>query len=252
MQEGRFRLLRAHRADRLAAAEQHAFALAARDPDVAVARLAGAVHDAAHHGDLQRLADPEYGALDPARQPHAVPFAAAARRAGYDLDVILFQPAGAQDALGRDHFLDGVVRQRDAERVADPVQEQRADADAALDDAALARARLRHAQMQRMIRPLREHPIRLDRERHGGSLDGDDDVADSVLFQPRHVEQGALDESARRPAVFLQMFALDAARVGAHAYGDAVRPHAVRHPPDGGLPADVAGIDADLIRPVLH
>ena len=62
-----------------------------------------------------------------------------------------------------------------AERVADPVQEQRADADAALDDAALARARLRHAQMQRMIRPLREHPIRLDRERHGRSLDGDDD-----------------------------------------------------------------------------
>ena len=77
----------------------------------------------------------------------------------------------------------GIGGERDAERVADPVREQRADPDRALDRARERRSRLGDAEVQR-IRHLRgEHPVGADHRRHVGCLDRDLEVAVVELLE---------------------------------------------------------------------
>ena len=183
---------------------------------------------------------------------HAVVAAAAAGGAGDDFDELLFQPAGAQNIVPCIDFAHGVGGERHADGIADAAKEERADAAAALDEPRPLGARLRHADVEGIVRPLRKQFVSLHGEGHVGRLDGDDDVLNAVLFQNIHVIKRAFNEGAGAPSVLFQKVRLDAARIRPHAHGDMMRLDAVRDEGDLLLPADVARVDAQLVRAPLH
>ena len=102
--------------------------------------------------------------------------------------------------------------------------------------------------MQRILRLGSQQAVRLYRERHRGRLDGYDDIFHAVFFQKGDVEERAFHQRLRASAVFFQKTLFDAARVGANAHGDVMGADTVRHEADLLLPADVAGIEAHLVR----
>ena len=75
------------------------------------------------------------------------------------------------------------VRERDADRVADAVGQQRAEADRGLQRARPLRARLGDAEVQRVGDPLAQQAVRGDRVRHVGRLDRDLEVRE---VEPLH------------------------------------------------------------------
>ena len=103
------------------------------------------------------------------REPEHVDLGAAARRARDEIQAPLPQPERLQDRRADLDLLDGVVRERDADRVADPLGEQRPDPDRALHPAHRHRARLGDAEVQRVVALLRELPVGLDHDRAGSS-----------------------------------------------------------------------------------
>ncbi len=107
----------------------------ARDADIGFACLAGPVHDAAHHRDPHRHAEPLLldGRLDALRQGEDVDLGSPARRAGNQIKASLPEPERLQDRVADLDFFDRVVGERDADRVADPVRQQRPDPNGALD-----------------------------------------------------------------------------------------------------------------------
>ena len=108
---------------------------AAGDPEVGVARLARPVDGAAEHRDLEVLRVLVQPLLDDLRQLlHADVVAAAGGARDHDRPA-LAQAERLEDLVGGLDLLDRVGGQRDADRVADPVHEQRAHADGALDRA---------------------------------------------------------------------------------------------------------------------
>src|SRR5207245_7195478 len=107
----------------------------AGDAEVRVARFAGAVDGAAHDGDLERLRvglEPLLDLLGERLHTHVV---AAARGAGDHHRAPLAEVERLQDLPGGLDLPHRVGGQRDADRVADPVGQQRAHADGALDRA---------------------------------------------------------------------------------------------------------------------
>ena len=105
----------------------------AGDPEVGVARLPRSVDGAAHDGDLERLGIVAQALLDDDREVLDADVVPAARRTGDHHRPALAQVQCLEDLPGRLDLLDRVGGEGDADRVADPVGEQGADADGALD-----------------------------------------------------------------------------------------------------------------------
>ena len=122
----------------------------ARDAEVGVAGLARAVHRAAHHRDLERLRVGAQPLLDRLGQGPDADVVAPARGAGDHDRPALAQAERLQDLPGDLDLLDRVGGERDPDRVADPVHEQAADADGALDRPRRRRARLGDAEVERV------------------------------------------------------------------------------------------------------
>ena len=124
-----------HGLDDLALDEDLTLAVARRDAQVGLARLARAVHHAAHHGDAQRHGH----ALQPlghvVGERVDVDLRAAARRAGDDLELALAQVERLQDLQADLDLLDRRGGERDADGVADPPAEQGAERDRRMPNA---------------------------------------------------------------------------------------------------------------------
>src|ERR687897_3314143 len=170
--------------ERLAAREDEALVLGPGDTEVRVRRLPDAVDRAAEHGDLDRVGVRLEALLDVGHDGVHVELQAAAGRAGDQDRPALAQLERLEDLPGD---LDLLLRveggERDADRVADPVREQRAEADRALERARPLRARLGDAEVQRVRDPLGEQAVRGDRVRHVRRLDRDLEVGE---VEPLH------------------------------------------------------------------
>ena len=144
----------------------------------------------------------------------------------------------------------GLLGQRYTQRVADALEQQPADAHARFDQPHAAAAGLGDADVQGVVGLGREHAVSGHHARHVGGLDGDDDVVKVVLFQQAHVVERAFDHGFRhRGAVFGQDVFFEAAAVDADADGHVFGVAGVGHGLDVLVGADVAGVDADLVRP---
>ena len=115
--------------DELALAVDRSLALAAGDPDVGHLRLARAVHDASHHRDLDRGRVLLGDRLDRPGQLDDLDLGAAARRASRDVEALFAQPQRLEDAPADRNLFDRVGGERNAQRVADALPEQDAEAD---------------------------------------------------------------------------------------------------------------------------
>ena len=178
---------------------------------------------------------------------------APARRAGYVLHAVGAQAHVLQNLDARRRLQARIARQRHADGVADAVEQQRADADGALDAPLLRQARLRDAQVQRIVARFAGQPVGRDGVRHVARLHGEHHIVKPAALQHARVAERALDHALRRrSAVLLQDVLLHRAGVDADAYRDVVRLHAVRQHAHVLLPANVAGIDAQLVDAVLH
>ena len=184
-------------------------------------RLAGAVDDAAHHGDRDVALQPLESLLDLLRKCNEVDLCAAARRARDKAHALAAQPGRLQNGDAGAHLLHGVSRERDADRIADALGQQGADADGGADDAVIGRAGLRDADMQRIRKPLGREPVGRDRQRHGGALHRQGNVVKIIPVQQVNVPLRALDERLRRRvAILFEQALFQAAAVDADADGD--------------------------------
>src|SRR5262249_11802571 len=134
--------LRLDLAEHLAVRVDEAGLAAARDAEVGIARLARAVDRAAEHRDLEMLRVVAQALLDRLGERLDADVVAAARRAR-DQDRPALPQAERLEDLPRDpDLLDRIGCKAHADRVADPVGEQRPKADRALDRAGRGRPRL--------------------------------------------------------------------------------------------------------------
>ena len=167
---------------------------AAGDAEVGVARLPRSVHRAPHDGDLERLRVRAQPILDHARETLDADVVAPAGRARDHHRPALTETERLED-LPRDlDLLDRVGGEGDAHRVADPVREERSDADRALDRPGELRARLGDAEVQRVRDLRREHPVRADHRRHVRRLDRDLEVAVLEPLEELDLLEGGGDE----------------------------------------------------------
>ncbi len=161
-----------HLLQRLAAREDQALVLGAGDAEVGVRGLADPVDRAAEDGDLDRVLVGLQPALDVGHHGVHVELQAAAGRAGDQDGALLAQLQRLEDLPGDLDLLLGVEgRERDADRVADPVGQQRPEPDRRLQRARPLGAGLGDAEVQRVRDALGEQPVGGDRVRHVGRLD---------------------------------------------------------------------------------
>ena len=110
---------------------------------------------------------------------------------------------GAHQLPGGGNFLGGGFGERDPHGVAQTVAEQGADADGGLDASLGAVARLRDAQVQRVVHPFgvhghRQQPVGPDRHQRVGGLHGDHVLVEAVAGQDAQVFHGAFHHPPRR------------------------------------------------------
>ena len=208
-----------HLPDYLALAEQQAAALAARDAVVSLARLAGAVHHAAHHRHGDVPVQPAQPLFHLVREGNEVYLRPPAGRAGHEAHAALFEARRLEYLHARAHFLHRVGRQRDPYRVAYALHQQRAYAHRRLDDPAVGRARLRHAQMQRIGQLPRRKPVRLHGQRHRGRLHRQCDIVEPAIVQQPDMPLRRLQHRlSRRLAILLQERLFQTAAIDAYPY----------------------------------
>ena len=181
-----------HLAQRLAVGVDQALVLGAGDAEVRVRGLADPVHRAAEHGHLDRLDVAFQPLLDLGDDRVHVELQAAAGRAGDQHRAALAQLQRLEDLPGDLDLLLGVEgREADPDRVADPVGEQRAEADRRLERARPLGAGLGDAEVQRVGDLLREQAVGGDRVGHVGRLDRDLEVLEiQRLHQLDELDRG--------------------------------------------------------------
>ena len=116
-------------------------------------------------------------------------------------------------------LLDRIGGEREADRVADALGEQRADAGGRLDQPAGRRTRLGHAEVQRVVDGLGQQPVRVDHHRHVRRLHRDLDVVEADLGEVGELALRRGDQRlGGRTAVSLRDVGIEAA--GVHADAD--------------------------------
>ncbi|CDN42671.1 hypothetical protein BN871_BS_00280 [Paenibacillus sp. P22] len=250
--ELREQLLLGNFADHLSIPEQHAFPARAGDADIGFASFAGTVDGAAEHRHLDRNLDLGDVLLDFIGDGEQVDIEPAASRTG-DKRRRVGDESECLQQLARDlDLFDRVRAQRDAYGVADAHREQGADAGRALDRAGMERPRLGNAQMERILDLLGRHAVGRDRHRHVGCLERHDDVMEIELFENADMEERALyHRFGSRIAVLLQQMVFQGTCVDTDPNRNALVLAGFDDRFDFLAAADVAGIDADLVHPVL-
>ena len=191
------RVLR-HGLDDLALDEDLALAVAGGHPEVGLAGLPRAVHHAAHDGDAQRHLHAGEPGGDLVGELVDVDLGAPARRAGDDLQLARPQVERLQDLRADLDLLDRRRGERDADRVADALPQQRPERHRRLDRALERRAGLGDAEVQRVVAGLGEQLVGADHDDRVVVLDRDLDVVEVVLGEQARLPQRRLDERLRR------------------------------------------------------
>ena len=235
-------------ANRHAALEDDSLARAGRDAQVGFLGLAEAVDQAAQDADPQRVLQVLHLVFDLGDDPLEVDIEPAAGRAGDDLGLGHAAVAGAQDVeAGRD-LGDRVAQQRDADRVADAAQHDRADAGRALERAVLARARLGDADVGGIVALRGVLGVARDGRRHVAGLQADDH---QVVAQPLghlDIAQRAFDHGLGTGiAVLVDQVFLEASGIDADPHRDAFVPGLADDFLESLVAADIAGVDPDLV-----
>ena len=137
---------------RLSLFKNQARAVAACDTQIGILRLARAVDNATHHGDFRFPFIRTDKLRHLVRKRHTLPSASTASGAGNDLYVFLLQTASAQNILRRVHFLNGISRERNANGIPNPLQEQTANPDCAFHNPHFRRTCFRYANVQGIVR----------------------------------------------------------------------------------------------------
>src|SRR5439155_23527990 len=150
----------------------------AGNPEVGVASLARTVYRAAHDGDLEGLRVGLQAPLYDRCELLDTDVVASAGGAGDHHGPSLAKTERLQNLPGDFDLLDRVGGQRDPDRVADTVHEERTDSDRRLYGAGGRRTRLRAAQVERVRDALRQRPVRADHRRDGARLDRDLEVVE--------------------------------------------------------------------------
>ena len=135
--------------------------------------------------------------LDLGDDPLQVDVEPAAGRAGDDLGLVHPAVAGAEDVEARGDLGDRVAQERDADRVADPPQHDRADPRGALERAVLPRAGLGDPDVRRIVALRGEQGVALDGRRHVARLERDDDLAVAERLGRLDVTRGRSRPSPR-------------------------------------------------------
>ena len=159
----------------------------------------------------------------------------------------------AQDVPRRLGFRHGVARQADANRVADALRQQRADANCALDCPLPRQTRLGHADVQRIIAALRRQLVGGNRQAHVRRLHGQHNVLEADFLQhPRVIQRAFHQPLGARLPVLRQNILLNRPGVHTDANRDVVRLCRRRQFPNVRFAADIAGIDAQLVDAVFR
>src|SRR5690606_32814009 len=174
--------------------EDLALAVARGDAEVGLAGLARAVDDAAHDGDAQRDGHALEARGDVVGELVDVHLGAPARGAGDDLELARPQVEGLEDLVADLDLLDRRRGQRDADRVADALGEQRAERGRGLDRPLEGGAGLGDAEVQGPVAPLGEHLVRLHHDDGVVVLDRDLEVVEAVLLEEGRLPHRGLDE----------------------------------------------------------
>ena len=147
----------------------------------------------------------------------------AAARAGRDLRQERPKPERLQDLLGDGHLFGSVAarlgRDRDADRVADPLGEQQRQAGGGGHDALHAHARLGQAQVQRVVAASGQPAVDLDQVAHARNLGRQDDpvVGQAGRFRQFGRSDGAFDHRVDHHVAGVAR--LGQASVGVHHLG---------------------------------
>ena len=189
---------------------------------------------------------------------------------------------GRGEFKARRHLVHGVLRERDAQGVADAVGEQRADADGALDAGIFALTGLGHAEVHRVVpvlsglfQTLDEQAVGLNHDLDVRGLHRKDELVVAEVSRNARKLQSALHHAPGRVAVAVEDAIRERAVVGADAHG---APVLLAEEDEGGegeahalelllvlgvgvvaldellFVDEVAGVDADFLNPLggLH
>ena len=173
--------------------------------EIGIGHLSRTIDHAAHHGNLHAR---EVGGalLDFFGGGLQIEEGAPTGGAGDEIRLVQTGAGGLQDRLGRRNFILGRLGEGDANGVAQPVREQSADANRALDAPIHTGPRLGHAKVQRivhalLVHALHEQPVRLHHHDGVGGLHGQHDLVVVVLAEDAQKLQCGLHHALRRIAV---------------------------------------------------
>ena len=113
-----------HFSQNLAMAKNHTNTVTARNADVRLARFAGAIDNAAHHGNLQLGVQSGNAAFHFIGDANQINLGAAAGRARYNVYTRVVETDSFQNRICRRDFVHRICGQRDANCVADAQRQQ--------------------------------------------------------------------------------------------------------------------------------
>ena len=221
---------------------------AAGEADVGFLGFTGAVDHAADDRDVERCHDVFEAFLERVHGRDHVEILARAAGAGDEVDALGTQLQAFQHIEADLDLLDRIGGQRDANRVADAVHQQHAEADGGLHCAGTQAAGFGDAQVQRLLDLLGQQPVSRYGHEHVAGLDADLEVGEIEPVEMVDVAHGRLDQRFRgRFAVFLLQILFQRTGVDADTDRDAVMARGIHHRTDTVFAADVAGVDAQAI-----
>src|SRR5206468_3338385 len=212
-----------------------------------------ALRHAPHHGDVDLLVQPAELVLDFLRELDEIDVGATARGARDEREAALPEAERLEDVDPDPDFLGRIRGERDADRVADALSEERAKADRRLDRADAGRARLRHTQVKRVVDLVGELAVRLDQHARVRGLQRDLHLRIVAVLKDPDMPQCRLDHAlGGRPAVLGEKILLERARVDADADGDLLLLGDVHDLLHELLAADVSGVEAQAVDALLQ
>ena len=238
----------------LAMRKEQGLTTSARNAQIGIRSLAGAIDRTSHHGDRKRRGVVLQPLGDLLSDGNQVDLAAGARGARDDLRTTAAQAQRLQNTPGDRRLLDRIGRERNAHGVANALGKQNTQAHRALNGALELSSGLRHAQMKRNMGDFaRQGTIGVERRGHAMSLGGKHDIGKTAILKmfdetlARHHELFGL-----REVIALGDILLKRARVHANANRTPSGARGIDHGIDLGPIADVSGIDAELGGTGLH
>ena len=166
---------------------------------------------------------------------------------------ILVRPQVGQDLLRGVDLFHRISGQRYPDGVPNPLVQDNAESDRALDRPAAQRPCLRDTDVQRVIRPLRQQLMRLHTRHHIRGFDADHNLIISAPLDHPNLVKSTLDQSLRRhAAVFFHQIPLQGTGIDTDADWYLMFLRTSHHGVQLLLAADIARIDPDFVRPILH